>query len=572
MNADFSKKLRSLWADRRPYTKRLLYAGAASAAFCFTFLFFGPLEMVAFGEASLSYGYEAVAGLLALGAAAVLAVFAPLMALLKGRIFNYIVTAVFAFTVAGYLQSAFFNGSLGALNGEAVDWPILTDRMVGNLLLWLGIWLGVSLLMYFHRGLWKKAVTLISGLLIVMQLAPTVAILLGNYRAPDLAEVKSYALSAEGMESLSHEGNLLVLVLDQLDYDYIEAVLKEDPAFFDRLDGFTSYTNAISTFARTQPALNHLLTGAEELAYQVSELDYFNGSWEQTALLPQLKEQGYKMDFYTHLPYLFRDIDYAEEYAANLMARGDAVKPLTMVKKLWNLSAYRYMPLMMKPFYWADTKYYNQDIYKDGADIYYFDDAAYGPILAESIIGQQEKAFKFYHFNGPHFPYTLKADGTESETPTSVKEQTMGIFNILFSLFDRMKELGIYEESAILITADHGSAVDDYQPLQKATRMGLFYKPAGSAETPLTYSSAPVSSENIPATLAKAAGLEHQAYGRALDEIGEEEALVRTYYKVVSDPQTNKESTVYQYEVLGNAAVFSNWKQVAVTDVVAYFY
>ena len=572
VRTELFKQLRALWADRRPYRKRLLYAAAASAAFCFTFLFFGPLELIAFSEASLSYSYKDVAGLLALASAGVFAVLALLLPLLRGKVFNYLVTLVFGITVAGYLQSAFFNGSLGALNGDAVDWPAMTGEMLGNLLIWLGVMVLAYLVMYLHRGLWKKAVTFLSLLLVVMQTVPAVAILMGSYQDPSTADVKSYALSEEGMYSFSEEENILVFVLDRMDYDYIDAVLQEDPTFFDRLDGFTSYTNAISTYARTQPALNHILTGASGLAYQVPELEYFNTSWENSALLPTLSECGYDMDFYTHLPYLFRDADYAEQYVSNLAHRGSAVKPLAMLKKLWNLSAYRYAPMMMKPFFWAGTNYYNNGVLSDEGSMYYFDDTGYASGYATSIADQANKNFKFYHWNGPHTPYTMNADGTESETATSVTEQMKGCFNILYSLFDRMKELGIYEDATIIITADHGDAVNDFEPLQKATRIGLFYKPSGSAGVPLQYSSAPVSNENIPATLVQAAGADPAAYGRPLDVVGEDETLTRTYYKVVADRESGKEAWLYEYAVTGDAADFSNWTQVSVTETNGSFY
>ena len=153
-------------------------------------------------------------------------------------------------------------------------------------------------------------------------------------------------------------------------------------------------------------------------------------------------------------------------------------------------------------------------------------------------------------------------DGTKDEKGTSSLEQTKGAFHILFSAFRKMKDLGIYKDAAIIITADHGSAVSDTDPLQKATRIGLFYKPAGSADTPLKTSHAPVSLKNIPATIAKSSGLDTKKYGKAIDEVGENENVTRFFYKgVINDYGT--EIKAYKYEINGDAGDFNNWKIIS---------
>ena len=145
-----------------------------------------------------------------------------------------------------------------------------------------------------------------------------------------------------------------------------------------------------------------------------------------------------------------------------------------------------------------------------------------------------------------------------------------GSFRILYKLFDQLKAEGIYEDSAILILADHGSAVSDHEPVTKATTIGLFYKPAGAAGTPLQYSDAPVSHKNIPATIMKAAGAEYAASGTPLDEVAEDAQIVRHFYKSVMVGE--HESEVYVYDIIGDAKVFENWKVSHTFKAEYYFY
>ena len=134
-----------------------------------------------------------------------------------------------------------------------------------------------------------------------------------------------------------------------------------------------------------------------------------------------------------------------------------------------------------------------------------------------------------------------------------------------------MKALGIYDDATIIITADHGSAVNDTKPLLKATRIGLFYKPAGATGA-LKLSSAPVSTANVAATLIASAGLDKPAYGLPLEQVTAENTPVRYYYKSISDPGGNNETAVCRYRVVGDAADFANWILEAELPVVGKFY
>lgn len=76
------------------------------------------------------------------------------------------------------------------------------------------------------------------------------------------------------METYSPEKNTIIFLLDRLDYDYMEQVLETDPDFFAPLDGFTSFTNATSEYARTKPAANFMFTGNESclLTFRLAKL------------------------------------------------------------------------------------------------------------------------------------------------------------------------------------------------------------------------------------------------------------------------------------------------------------
>ena len=565
------EQFKALFSDKRSYLRRLAIAAPVWLAVCFTFLFFGPFELVAYSGKSLFYSYKDVGPILAVAAAAVFVVGAPLIPLIRGKIFNYTVTVILSVTVCAYLQAMFFNGELGALTGDPVDWLQYRTELWINIALWAGVLIVLLFIMYMKRSLWRKLSTVLAVLIVLSQAVPLVGILTGAFGEKTTYPEHDYYLSREGMFEYSEEHNVLVFVLDRLDYDYIATVLYYEPDFFDKLDGFTSYTNAITTYARTKPALSHIITGYEGNAYDLGD-SYYKDAWTADGknLLRDLGEAGYRVDVYAEMNSVFSDGEFAFEYVDNTDHDKFDIPKMSLLSKMLELSLYRYSPTALKPFYMHDTNFYNNCAVEIAASDerlpYFVDESLYiegfeNLKLSEEPTDEEgsTKCFKFYHFNGVHSPYYMNEDGTRNpDGDTDNLKQTMGSFSILYRIFDRMKELGIYEDSAIIITADHGRAMDDTLPLQKATRVGLFYKPSGSAGTPLAESKAPISTYNISAAILKEAGADYSAYGKAIDEVAEDDNVVRTYYKTaVGSP-----NYIYVYEVTGDASDFENWVEV----------
>jgi hypothetical protein len=235
------------------------------------------------------------------------------------------------------------------------------------------------------------------------------------------------------------------------------------------------------------------------------------------------------------------------------------------------LSALRWSPNVFKPLLYTDTNAYNEGVLKPSEyPVYEFDDSYYAYYFSEATAQRSQNSFKLYHFHGSHAPYHMDANGEYSEEETSSTIQTMGSFRNLYNAFDRMKELGIYEDATIIITGDHGYAYKDSQPVQRPVTIGLFYKPSGSAGEPLKYSAAPVCTDNISATIMKQAGLaDYSAYGQALDDIAEDADIIRYYYKSVCETDTWHEIKVHTYEIRGDAKDFANWKEIQIDDIPA---
>lgn len=555
------KKAKALWADKRKYSERALLSGATILAACFTFIFFGPFEMVAFGKDSFIFTYKDVFWLLLSATAAVFALGTLVVSLLRGKIYNYVIAIIFSITLSGYLQASFLNGSVGALTGEAVEWSKMKPEMAISLAVWLAVFVMTITVLYFHRTFWKNLVIGVSSMLVLMQLAPLVGILLGAFEEARIPEGSQYYLSNEGLNEFSADENVFVFILDYMDYDYVEAIYNREPSFFDDFDGFTGYTDAISMFGRTRPSVCNILTGYHDGAYCIANEEFMQKAWESqpSNLLNVLKEKEYSIELYASLRDIFGSAETAIEYVSNVDQKdnsGSAVIPGMMLKKLLYLSVYRYAPTALKPFFWEYTSFYNDGV--ADTTIYKSDDLSVCGLLSEGSANRSEKCFKLYHMDGAHPPCYLNRNGEYMGPQTNEYEQSMGCLTLMKNVFSQMKSLGIYEDATIIMSADHGDAsklwLEDFPGMQIA----LFYKPSGSAETPFLWSDSQVSTSNIPATIAKAVGAEYDQFGLALDDVNHQN-YERIFYRVYGEGEESSEVLYDRYTVTGKAEDIANW-------------
>ncbi len=578
------KKARILWADKRTYANKLMLSGAAMLAFGFTFIFFGPFEMVAFGIKSFDFTYKDVFWLLFSAMSVVFICGTLLVSLLRGKIYNYVIAIIFSVTVAGYLQAGFLNGSVGALTGEAVEWSRMKLDMIISLSAWVGVFILVITVLYFHREIWKYMVIGVSSMLVVMQITPMVGILMGAFREARIPEGPQYYFTFDGLQEYSSDENIIVFILDYLDYDFIESIYKENPDFFDEFEGFTGYTDAVSVFGRTKPSICNILTGYDEGAYLVHNDEYMENAWnaQNPNLLDVLKENDFSIEMYASMNEIFSSGEFVENKVSNIATKDEVtvtVVPGIMLKKLMYLSAYRYAPTAIKPFFWEYTTYYNEGVCEittvsseDASGVskeaYSSNNLTVCGLLAEATATRSEKSFKLIYIDGAHPPCYLNRYGEYTDAAVGEYEQSIGCLTLMKNVFSQMKELGIYEDATIILTADHGVAgklwLDDFSGM----KIGMFYKPSGSAEMPLVWSDNQVSTANIPATIVKAAGLDSEQFGLALDEV-DGGMYERTFYRVNGYPN---EEYFEKYKILGAAGDFSNWKLEGTHDVRYPFY
>lgn len=586
---NFNKKLRNLWQDDRRFSERLLTSGAAVLAFVFTFIMFGPFELYIANMSYLVFGIKQLLPPIIIAGIIILAVFTVLLALLRGKIFNAVVSILIGITIAGYIQGNYINIDHGTLDGTGIVWQDFKWQMLVNLFVWAAIILVPVIFCYFSRDIWKSFVRIVSLVLVAMQVFGAVYLVIKSaYQINSNISDDGYFECSEQFK-VSKNKNTIVFLLDRMDKKYMDELLKRDPELCEKLSGFTYYKNFTGSYSRTFPSVAYLLSGVK-YDYDIPSAEYMKKAMSESNFFGALQAAGYESRLYTDTQYVTGSVESFNGTVKNAKSTEGKAKPMKILSAMLNLSAYRYSPEAMKPYFHIYTDNIAQKYIfgnKDGS-IYTVDDAEFYAAFRKKGITTEDNAgsFVFYHLQGAHDPFTMNEKG-EAVTldylsyEESMYKQIRGDFKMILSYIEQLKAAGVYDNTTIIITADHGRT-GTAPSLEEATGenygervLTLLIKEAGAdTKQPLKPSMKQVCQANLHKTFLRSMGVNYEDDGvRAIEDIGEDEEITRYFYMSGSNSlKASRDVNLITYEIKGDANDFSNWKRVKTEKMKFPFY
>lgn len=484
--------------------------------------------------------------------------------LLKGKLKDIFLFMMWSLSICAYIQGMFLNNKLFLMDGKEAEWSI--EVKITNLIMWC-ILLGVLLCLYRIMKNSQKSILIYSSVaLCVMQLVGGISLLPNFMSHENKGMVTNNYLSTEGLYEAAKEDNILIFVLDTYDVDFIEEVLEQKPDFLDPLKGFTYFPDTVSQFSRTFPSVPYMLT--EELYfYEQSLNEYVDSAFEGCSFWKQMNEKGYQLYFYEE------DENYigesVKQMTANYTEQGHVIKEKISftgcVEAIVRINNYRLFPYSLKEYYTYTSGMISDLVVKERVldlPMFVADDVeVYKQFRKNGLqISEEEKALRFIHLNGAHAPYVMTENGARVNNGAGNDiEQYIGSMNLVYDYLKSLKELGLYEKSTIIITADHGENYVTTQ-LEENTNPILFIKPAGvGMDKEMQISDVYASQNDILPTLSEIYGIKYnKEWGLNLLSTQEKDKS-RTryhYYAVVENGLQTKTRT---YKIEGSSLDFCNW-------------
>ncbi len=506
-----------------------------------TIAVFGPIELYFTNCEEFWFGGKDIGLVTIILASCCFIVFVVIGFLLRERTREIYSGFIFAFGIALYIQGNFANINYGTLNGESIDWSVYSVYAILDTAGWI-LLIGIIVLLWFRkRNLFYKVQCIGALWIITIQVVTLITLLITTDASK--IEKSEYYLSNERIYEVSAKENIIIFVLDTFDDMYFQEIIEKEPEKYKTIfTDFTHFNNASAGGWMTKLGMPAIITG-EHYPGEITYSEYIRQAFNEDKLYSTLQEQNYDVCIYSNSLFVPND---SAQLVNNQVSTGYTVSSYPqLAQKYLSLTLYKYMPHILKKYFWIYTGEFEQ--YKTGnsAEAYAINDGAYFLGLKENglSINQNQNVFRLIHLNGVHVPYT-KDEYAQPAKPkdTSAVIQGKGALYIVENYIKKMKELGIYDAATIVIMADHGTSA-----ASTLGAHGILLMKEKHHRGEYRESSVPVSYYDLHATLFHALGIETEA-----PTLGEISNSARERYVYGYEVDDDGKTTAVEYVIDGN--------------------
>ena len=281
----------------------------------------------------------------------------------------------------------------------------------------------------------------------------------------------------------SRDRNVVHIVLDEFQADVFTEILGQDRPALDRtFSGFTYFADHTSAFPTTSMSMPAMLTGREYRNERPAP-EFVREVFKTESIFDKVSRAGYDIDAMSIVPIGSFEDWLGPESAPNWRgARFRIRKPFisqtdyreVTSRHLLELSLFRHVPHAAKEasvahpdsFYapiWMDLGETPAQIRRNEAS----NSVAFLEHFSERMsTGRDRPVYKLIHVGVPHRPIVVDRDcrfiGNTAMSRDSYREQSRCAVRLVGRLLDRLRALGIYDSSLIVVSSDHGT---DLEPL-----------------------------------------------------------------------------------------------------------
>ena len=268
---------------------------------------------------------------------------------------------------------------------------------------------------------------------------------------------------------LSRDQNVIHIVLDAFLSEMFAEVIERERSTFDRdFSGFTFFADHLGAFPTTRASMPAMLTG---IAYRNEmPLDPFiRENIRDRSIFSVLAGQGYQINSVTfhnqeHPPASFPNGQTTARYTIPTPHASYRDYVQFAAVQLLDLSLFRHVPHGFKSRVYNEQAWLLETWYSERRRARNARPSNHAAFLEEfagrMTIAHDEPVYTFIHVALPHPPYVVDADcsfiGPQRASRLSYAGQGRCALAVVQRLFDRLRNLGVYDRTVIVLTSDHG--------------------------------------------------------------------------------------------------------------------
>ncbi len=442
--------------------KELLPAYVIAFVFCFMLTVFEPILMYSLNQLDFWFDLPLMIGpvLGGLGvsflmlAVPLTAVYAVNKVIVRGKdkepvVYQMVSIMLFFTFVATYLQGNLLAGNLPALDGSVIDWNKFTNNDILTLAIWIALG-GIAIFMLFKLGVKRtlKYSMIGAGALFIML---TVSLVTEMISWNSFALKDSTVNTNKNFNEISTNKNFIILLNDAIGSVEFNSVLEENPEYKKVFEDFTYYPDTLGCFPCTRDTIPVVLGGAvnkNEMKFE----DFASKAYNESPFFKELTEDGYEINLYES------ELVWYGSRSYNVSNSADYKNYRLPFGKFWQEElkyvSYKYLPYYYKRYSGIETMDFNNLV-----DMYIWDDhTVYKNILSTPELSKTDtKSFRFVHTEGAHIPFKYDKDLNILEDYGTYEMKIEASITMLNAYIERLKANGAYDNSVIIVMADHGN-------------------------------------------------------------------------------------------------------------------
>lgn len=434
--------------------------------------------------------------------------------------------------IGSYVQYLFFNINLGELNGAKFYWSNNYPCSITDAIIWIAI---IILAVIAKKNNKQKIFYNVSYFIFGIQLLTTITIIITSSKAMFSTEIT--IASGEQQFNVAEENNTVIFVLDAVDNSFAKKLYETNPEVYADLKDFTFYTNTCSVYDFTALSMPQMFTGSTYDSCDVDYVEFYNRLHRNDYKVLFFNYEEGNRSLYNIKPFLD---NYYEDDNSNYEFSIDCARILSASLRY---SLYNIMPNMLKELIKPETISFNQLILVSACDEsnnMFYDNVEFYNNMHLTIDGNMKNAFIMQHIKGAHLP----CDDFVNETEYCMR--------IVADYINQMKVLGVYDDSTIIITADHGVHAKGNSLYPIAATPVFLIKEPNSKHTEMNFCDAPIEHTDFLATILLNAGLYNEEvdagrFGFSIYDFEGKERERTCYYR-----NLDAKSSLCVYRYIGN--------------------
>lgn len=472
-----------------------------------------------------------------------------------------------------WFTAHFMFGSYGAFDGRGLTIDPYSIKAIIQAAVWILLPIGaIAFSRKIHRYLLQATV----GLLSILIILTGYQVLNDSWgkQSNSLINTASAQSMPEGFVTFSSHQNIIHIVLDEQQSTVTEHLIQADPSFSQHLPGFIFFPNTSANYRSTAMAIPAMLTGYV----------YKNESDKNKFLHEVLTHNPFTQELHAahYTSYIYTMGFYCKKANIENCIPHPELSPNKSAFLLLDYSLFKAAPDMLKPAIYNDDSWVIRRRFINPSyetTLGGLNHLAFEYFNDHFKVKDIPPTYKFYHSMITHSPAVLEQDCAMRITRISrhalsgKADQAMCAFSHIFDFLDNLKKAGIYDNTMIIISSDHGSnyvsksqeenlkhnTVDErHYSTALAT---LFIKPFDSSG-PMRISDAPVSLNDMPNTILSALNRPLVPDGTNALALSNESKKVREFIFYEYDNiywEGNKLPPLTIYTIQGDVRDVRNW-------------